>query len=163
MIGYGLRVAAVPADDFAFLHQNLTADVVRVHQLYRLVLLQPRESNMRGTWLYSHLAERVPSGSQIAWGIVLQYLAAILVAPVLGIAWLRGRRSADPARTATLLYLSLLVAVAVAVSTLVEFGENQRIRVETDPIVCVIATPLAVAAWRWWRARTGRQSATPSR
>ncbi len=161
LVGYGLRIAAVPADDYGILRGNFTPNVLRMRHLYRGLLLQPRDSEMDSTLLFQKTAHRVPEADQIAWGIVLQYLAAFLVAPVLGYAWIRRRPTADPNRRATLVYLSLLVISVFVVSNALELGENQRLRAELDPVVCVIATALVAAAWAWWRQRRSGPAIPP--
>ncbi len=158
LVGYGLRVAAVPADDYTFLRHNYVPGVRRMSDLYRVLLVQPKPTSMVMMWLYKDTAYRVPQADQLAWGVVLQYLAAFLVAPVLGFAWLRRRPSADRNRRAALVYLSVVVIWATVVSNTLELGENQRMRVETDPIVCVIATALVAAAWAHFRARSRARS-----
>jgi hypothetical protein len=91
------------------------------------------------------------------------YALALVGAPVL--AW--RRRRSDPALAGTLAVLWWTTAYALATSSLVEIGENERFRAELGPIptivAVVVATAVVRAAWsRWGRRRWGDISSVGS-
>ena len=84
------------------------------------------------------------------------YALALLGAPVL--AW--RRRRDDPALAATLAVLWWTTAYALATTSLLEIGENERFRSELGPVPTVLAvvvvTAVVRAVWsRWERRRRG--------
>ena len=87
------------------------------------------------------------------------YALALLGAPVL--VW--RRRRDDPALAATLAVLWWTTAYALATTSLLEIGENERFRSELGPLPTVLAvvvvTAVVRAVWsRWERRRQGAVS-----
>jgi hypothetical protein len=88
------------------------------------------------------------------------YALALVGAPVL--AW--RRRRDDPALAGTLAVLWWTTAYALATTSLLEIGENERFRSELGPVPTVLAvvvvTAVVRAVWSRWERR--RQGAVPS-
>jgi hypothetical protein len=88
------------------------------------------------------------------------YALALVGAPVL--AW--RRRRDDPALAATLAVLWWTTAYALATTSLLEIGENERFRSELGPVPTVLAvvvvTAVVFAVWSRWERR--RQGGVPS-
>jgi len=86
------------------------------------------------------------------------YALALLGAPVL--AW--RRRRDDPAVAATLAVLWWTTAYALATSSLLEIGENERFRSELGPVPTILAVVVVTAMVRgvWSRWRRGHGDAT---
>jgi len=88
------------------------------------------------------------------------YALAIFGAPIL--AW--RRRRADPALAGTVLVLWWTTAYAVAASSLLEIGENERFRSELGPVPTVLAVVVVTAVVRavWSRRERTRRGDTAS-
>ena len=90
-----------------------------------------------------------------AW-LSVQAIVVTLLALVGGpvVAW--RRRRSDPALAATVAVLWWTTAYAMATSTLIEIGENERFRSELGPLPLVLAVVVVTAAIQWaWRRRRG--------
>ncbi len=89
--------------------------------------------------------------SPLAWlslQTIVVYLCALIGGPIL--AW--RRRRTDPGIAGTLAVLWWTTAYGLAVSSLVEIGENERFRFELGPVPLVLATVVITTAVRsWWR------------
>jgi hypothetical protein len=87
---------------------------------------------------------------------VLLYGLVLIGGPI--ILW-RNRRNdvLDAGARRTLAFACATVGFAFLSETLVELGENNRFRFETDPLVWVTAAALVAI---WWRARAARRTAT---
>jgi len=88
------------------------------------------------------------------------YALAIFGAPIL--AW--RRRRADPALAGTVLVLWWTTAYALAASSLLEIGENERFRSELGPVPTVLAVVVVTAVVRavWSRRERTRRGDTAS-
>ena len=86
---------------------------------------------------------------------ILVTLLALVGGPIL--AW--RRRRSDPALAATVVVLWWTTAYAMATSTLIEIGENERFRSELGPLPLVLAVVVVTAAIQWaWQRRRGAPS-----
>jgi len=170
-VGAALRFALLPASDYPFVDRNRA----QVHGLDRFASaalgLQVRPFDDRVAILYP---ERLaPSWLQVSWTAALAYLATIAVGPIAWLAQLarlrrrgvggqqdrpgavdldgidgagRAAPALDRAALLTLLFVGATVAFASLSGVLLEIGENNRFRFETDPLVLVATTTLVVHA-----------------
>lgn len=99
-------------------------------------------------------APNAPRWDQIAWLVVLQYAAVIGAGAVMGVQSLRRARRRLAAARATFLFVAGTVAYSVVASNVVELGENNRFRFETDPLVCAAVAALITAGLVARRRRT---------
>jgi hypothetical protein len=97
-----------------------------------------------------------PGYWQVSYTAVLLYGLVLIGGPIL--LW-RNRRNdvLDPGARRTLVFACATVGFAFLSETLVELGENNRFRFETDPLVWVSAAAIVAI---WWRARVARRHAT---
>jgi len=170
-VGAALRFALLPASDYPFVDRN-RAHVHGLDTFASAALgLQARPFDDRVAILYP---ERLaPSWLQVSWTAALAYLATIAVGPIVWLARLaRLRRrgvvgqqdrpgavdldgidgagssapALDRAALLTLLFAGATVAFASLSGVLLEIGENNRFRFETDPLVLAATTALVVHA-----------------
>jgi hypothetical protein len=94
-----------------------------------------------------------PGASNIAWFVVAAYAAVLAAGAWIGFEVVRQRRR-PAGRRAVVLFAAALVSYSVITSNVVDLGDNNRFRFETDPVVYVVAVAL-IATW-WQRRRDAR-------
>ncbi len=95
----------------------------------------------------------------LSFQAIAVYLVALVGTPIL--AW--RRRRSDPALAGTLVVLWWTTGYAMATSTLVEIGENERFRSELGPVPLILAVVIATAVVRWvWQRRARDEDALHS-
>jgi hypothetical protein len=93
----------------------------------------------------------------VSWLVVLQYIAVTAAGCALAVCALTRRRLT--AAQQTRVFIGTTVAYALVVGDLFEYGDNNRFRFETDPLVCVAFVALVVTAITA-RSRRGRAAPT---
>ena len=78
-----------------------------------------------------------PGWSEVAWLVVLQYAIVAIAGTVLILRALRRRGPPLSAAQRSFVVIAVTVAYTALVTNVVELGENNRFRFETDPLVCV--------------------------
>ena len=143
----------VPADEYAFVTHN-EAHLSHWTRLYD-GLAQWQWSANEGAALTAILHQRGPGPAQVSWAVVLQFLLTLAGAPL--VAWRRWR--SDRAGAVTVLFLWLTVGYAWVATSLIEFGENERYRLDLGPLPLIASAVVLVAGARWWRVRRARRPA----
>ena len=149
-VWFGLKTAVYPSPDYNFFLENRAKMEWWVRGYDAVVLVQPHE----------HVRDGQPVGT--AWGLIVYYVAALLLGAAEMVRILR-RRGGSP----TVAFAWLRLVYATVVMTFGEIEENQRIRFVTDPLalvlVCVLITRLGphaglVRAWQAHRRGSKRSS-----
>jgi hypothetical protein len=145
-----LRFYWIPSSDYSFVEENRKQVAELDEFVNRYLYWQPDRYQAKAFVLPGRpgVLDYAPSHDEMAWGIVLMYLATFGVAP--WVAWRAVRRPhEDSVTTVTLLFLSLTTVYVTLVSNAFEIGENNRFRFEVDPavwvVVAVLVTRLAAA------------------
>lgn len=90
-----------------------------------------------------------PSPGQLSYQTIADYLIVAFGVPALVWAW----RRRDRAGAGALVVVWVTVAYAFALTSLVEFGENERFRFELGPLPVIAAAVVITAAARRWVGR----------
>jgi hypothetical protein len=128
----GLRIWAVPGDQYYFF-SNSHALGGYTAAYDRIVLLQGTRDPYLPLAILAHQA--VPL-DQISWTEVAMSTLAIAGAPIVGLFELRRRRRLGVA----ILVVWALLAQAFVISSLTEYGENNRFAFETGGLPLILAT-----------------------
>ena len=91
--------------------------------------------------------------SHISWFVALEYLVSIILAPVL--AW---RRRRDAPYAWTLGFITLTTLYLFVVTTLSQFGENNRFRLDVGPLPLIATVAVVMAAAQHFSARKAHPS-----
>jgi hypothetical protein len=153
-VGYASRFFVLPASDYPYLAPNWQP-VRRVAEAYdHLFFAQRSPYSAFLPRPYPDLAHTGPQLKIVPWGLVAMYAVALAVGPAVMVRRRRARyRAFTHAQAVTMFVISLTVGYAVLVDTLLELGENNRFRFETDPLVCALVAVAVTSAARWWRDR----------
>ena len=84
-----------------------------------------------------------PGWGEVAWLVVLQYAAVAIAGAVLVLRALRRRGMPLSVAQRSFVLIAVTVAYATVIGNVLEFGENNRFRFETDPLVCVAIVAFA--------------------
>jgi hypothetical protein len=89
--------------------------------------------------------DQPPEPSQLPYATVLEWLLALLGAPVIAV---RLRKS-DRAAAAILLFCWITAVYAFVATSLFEFGENERFRFElgNPPLIAGVVVSVAIVRW----------------
>jgi hypothetical protein len=98
----------------------------------------------------------------VAWLIVLQYLAVAVAGFAVVIRAVRRRGKRRDTRDAVLVLIAATTIYSVGASNLLDFGDNMRFRFGTDPIVCAMSVTVACLAWSRWQGRPSGARTSPS-
>jgi hypothetical protein len=128
-VGQSFRIAGASAVDYGAFREN------RRH-VAPLVGFQNRLLGQERDLVPYAPAVRTLGWGQVSWLVVLQYVALVCAGLVLGARSLRRRRKLTAAEK-TLVLIAATVTYALLAGNFVEYGENNRFRFETDPLVCV--------------------------
>jgi hypothetical protein len=140
----GIRLWLVPTDQYSWLDANETEIAPYVDFVDRYLNWQPLRWNGTG------YTPPTPSAAQISYGALLVDALALFGLPLL--AW----RSRERARRLALLGLWWTIAYAFVLTSVVEYGENNRFRFDLGALPVVGAVVVVAAALRALRARRGR-------
>jgi hypothetical protein len=135
-VGQSYRVAGASAADYLAFAQN-RRHIAPLVGLQNRLLGQERD-------MAPPLSARTLGWGQVSWLVVLQYLAVVGAAVVFGVRALRRLRLT--AAQQTFVFIGLTVAYATVAANLLEYGDNNRFRFETDPLVCVASVALVATA-----------------
>ena len=137
-VAQSYRIAAASAVDYQAFEDN------RRH-IASLVTLQDRLLGQERDLTPYAPAVETAGWSQMSWLIVLQYVVVLGGAAAVAIRALSRRRRLTVAQK-TLLFIGATVAYAIVAENFLEYGDNNRFRFETDPLVCAAFVALAAAA-----------------
>jgi hypothetical protein len=141
-IGKGIALWFVPSEQYSFLEPNAQQIPGYVSTIDRFVLLQPTP------WSGSGYTPVAPDAAQLSYGAILIDGLALFGLPVL--VW--SRRRPLPWRAALAL-IWVTVAYTFVLTSLVEYGENNRFRFDLGPLPLVGAAAVACAVFTWGRRR----------
>jgi hypothetical protein len=145
----GYRVASTSAADYIAFRAN------RAH-IGAFVGLENRLLGQVHDLVPPAPTSAVPGWGEVAWLVVLQYGAVVLAGAVVALRALRRRGRPHPVAQVTFLLIACTVGYATIVDNVLEFGDNNRFRFETDPLVWVAAVALfSIALTRLGRQRVG--------
>ena len=155
-VGGAYRLASTSAADYGAFRTN------RPH-IAALVGLQNRLLGQAHDLVPPAPGGAKPGWSEVAWLVVFQYAAVTVAGGVLA---LRALRRSIPPLTAgqwSFLFIAMTTVYATIIDNVVDFGDNNRFRFETDPLVCVATVALfAYVAKRRTRAVDPAGAATVS-
>lgn len=168
-VAAALRYSLLPSSDYPFVDRNR----VHVHGLDRVawagIGMQPRAFDDRAA--LATPKRDAPSWTQVSWTVALAYLATVVVAPVVWARRLRALRGSrardapsgngapDSAATLAMLYACGTVAFVFLSGIMLEIGENNRFRFETDPLALVVTAALVSGLLAGRRRRQGDRDA----
>ena len=135
-IGTAVRLWFVPTDQYYWLDLNRTAIAPWASFVDQVIDIEPQQ------------ATTALSLAQLSYSTVLIYLIAIGGAPILAY-----RRRRDWAFAGTLLVIWLTVIYTFVVTSLVEFGENNRFRFELGALPLILASVTIIEAGRLYAER----------
>lgn len=157
-VATSFRYYASPATAQDWVDENvhaLPSPYVSAYQ--RIVMLQPADYDGANP---SRRGAGPPNGLEIEWTAVVGYAVALGVLPfALWQVWRRRGTVTD--RWWLLVALSGTVWFAVLIDVFMEYGENSRFRVETDPVVWVVLAAAITALFR--DRRSHRRAVTRAR
>ena len=138
-VGASYRVASTSAADYAAFRGNRSHISVAVGLQNRLLgqvydLVPPAPGGNR------------PGAGEVAWLVVLQYAAVTVAGAALALRAVRRRGPPLTVAQRSFLLVAILVVYATITDNIVELGDNNRYRFETDPLVCVAAVALVAYA-----------------
>ena len=139
-VGDSYRTAFASAADYqAFVHQ-------RPHIAF-VVGLQNRLLGQVHDLVPPTPTLATPGADRIAWLVVVQYVAVAVAGAALALRALRRRGPPLGPAQWTFLLLAFTVVYSTIAFNVLELGDNNRYRFETDPLVCVGAAALVAYAF----------------
>lgn len=136
-IAGAVRIWFEPSDQYYWVEGNLSVISPYARVFDKVIGLQPATTT-----------ETSSPMAQVSYGAVFIYLLALFGAPVLF--W---RRRRDRAYAGTLLFMWTSVAYTFVLTSLIEYGENNRFRFELGALPLILALVVVVELGRAVRAR----------
>jgi hypothetical protein len=137
-VAQSYRIAAASAVDYQAFEDN------RRH-IAPLVSVQNRLLGQERDLTPYAPAVQTAGWGQMSWLVVLQYLVVLGTALVLALRALRRRQVLTVAQK-TLVFMGATAAYAIIAENFLEYGDNNRFRFETDPLICVASVAVVAAA-----------------
>ncbi len=156
MVSRSATLFLVPGDEYPFVSRTETK-ISHWTRLYDGVVLW-QLSNNEDAGIRAIFYDQPPEPSQVPYAVVLEWLLALLGAPIVAVLlWKSDRPTAT-----TLLFLWITVGYAYVTTSFLEFGDNERFRFEVGTPPTIAAVAASVALTRYFRSRRERETVSDS-
>jgi hypothetical protein len=155
-VGLATRFYFLPASDYPYLTENRSNMVTFEQRFAQVTQLQWRPYNPFIPRPWKGHGGTAPGVATVSWGIVAVYLLSMGGLVLVAVSPLRRRAGLRRPEALGVAVIAFTIVYASAVGTLLELGENNRFRFETDAIAYAGAVAVSAGIVRIVRDRRAR-------